>query len=71
VALLSENVCIDFSRFPDGCITGLTIEEVDKHLENIERENKLKEMDKNIQEANSCLNTTSTAKLTKFYVNKF
>ena len=28
-------------------------------------------MDKSIQEAHSCLNTTSTAKQTKFYVNKF
>jgi len=71
MALLSENVCIDFSQFPDDCITGLTIEEVDEHLEKIERENKLKEMDKNIPEAHSCLNTTSTEKQTKFYVNKF
>jgi site-specific recombinase XerD len=71
MALLSDDVCIDFSQFPGGCISGLTIEEVDVYFSKIESERKLKEIDKNIQEAHSCLNRTSTAKQTKFYVQKF
>ena len=71
MALLRDDVYIDFSKFPDGCITGLTLEEIDDYLAKIENEERLKSIEMNIQEAHSCLDNTSTATQTKFYVRKF
>ena len=71
MALLRDDVYIDFSKFSDGCITGLTLEEIDDYLAKIENEERLKSIEMNIQEAHSCLDNTSTATQTKFYVRKF
>ena len=74
MVLLEDDSNIDFSIFPGGCITGLTLEEIDEYLSKIEseaREHELDSIEKNIQEAHSCLNEASTAGQTKFYVRKF
>ena len=71
MALLSEEVIIDFSSFPDECMSGLTSEEVDNYIKEAENENIMEEIDATIQTAHSELDIISTAQQTKFYLRKF
>ena len=71
MALLNDE-CIDFGISPNGCISGLSLVEIDEYIGSIEREeNAMKEMDNEIKAAHDTLKTKSTAAQTAFYVRKF